>query len=208
MAMKRTFCPTRRQLVALLASSVAGCGEDGATSTSTTGSASSGAGAEDLSDVIYEGGATDEALVALVARSASFNEAEGTRFLEPADGANLPPATPALFAWAVGTVARRAPGLLERGVGLVLGVREARAHGTPISGRAYFVVFHTPSQPKLLRVFTTALTYTPDGAAWERLAAAGEPITVDIVNAIFEDNRVADGGGPHLGVPLHVTVGS
>jgi hypothetical protein len=92
-------------------------------------------------------------------------------------------------------------------LGALLGVREAHAHGAPISGRAYFLVFRTASEPELLRVFTMKLEYTPSADAWNLLAEAGEPIQVDVVSAIFDANDIAAGGGPFVGVPLHFGVG-
>jgi hypothetical protein len=191
------------------------------TARQTAPAGAGGGGSDDLTDVIYEGGATDEALEALLAQTTEDDAAEGTRFLAPAEDAALDAATPASFEWAVGTTAQSAPsptrppaspareeGLLERAVGVLLGVKTAHAHGTPVNGRAYFLVLGTASSPKLVRVFTTNLSYTPAAAVWQRLVDAGEPITGSITNAIFEDNRVAQGGGPFAGTELDFTVTS
>jgi hypothetical protein len=85
----------------------------------------------------------------------------------------------------------------------MFGVRTAHAHGTPIDGRAYFLVFRTEENPRLLRVFTTRLDYTPSAEAWAKLSGeGGGPITVEITGAIFEQNRIPQDGGPWLGETL------
>lgn len=209
---------SRRALLSLSLGASAGLLAVACSDDTTDGSGGAGGGsAEDISDVIFEGGASDEALLALLAQAAETDAAEGASFIAPEDDAALAAATAATFEWAVGSTARSAPapsrerrprqeGLLERAIGALLGVREAHAHGTPVNGRAYFLVFATASSPKLLRVFTTNLSYTPAAAAWQKLVDAGEAITISITNAIFEENRVAQDGGPFTGSDLHVTV--
>ncbi|WP_437775416.1 hypothetical protein [Sorangium sp. So ce1097] len=187
----------------------------------------------ELADVIYEGGATDEALDVLLAAEPKDDPAQGTVFDAPEDGATLPgDAAPELTFHIAGAAQgaapraapapRRAAGgapvdlrAREPGagsprwgeLGALLGpARAARAHGTPVNGRAYLLVFSTPGREGLLRVFTTRLSYTPDAAAWEKLRAAGAPITVDVTNAIFENNRIVQGGGPFAGEPVTFSI--
>jgi hypothetical protein len=193
----------RRNLLALAAFasvSALACSDDG--------SSGGGAGpAEDLSDVIYEAEATDEALEALLAQSPKDEPAEAAQLSEPLDAAELDGATPVRFAWSVGPTARlRHEGPLEKALGFVLGVREAYAHGTPVSGRGYWLVFATAEDPKVLRVFTLDLSYTPDDAAWAKLKAATGPINVSVTNAIFEENRVTPDGGPFAGPSIEFTI--
>ncbi len=83
-------------------------------------------------------------------------------------------------------------------------MREAHAHGAPVNGRAYLLTFMTASNAKLLRVFTTELQYLPDTAAWETLSGSVDAVGVTITNAIFEQNRVAQGGGPFVGPALQL----
>ncbi|WP_437955306.1 hypothetical protein WME76_27720 [Sorangium sp. So ce119] len=192
--------------------------------------ASSGTSAgPELDDVIYEGGATDEALIVLLAAEPKDEPSQGTAFDAPEDGATLPgDAAPALAfhiagaaqgagpAPALRLATGDAPGAREAGgagapvwaeLGALLGpARAALAHGTPVNGRAYFLVFSTPEREGLLRVFTTKLTYTPDAAAWDKLRAAGAPITVSVINAVFENNRIVQGGGPFTGEPVTFSV--
>ncbi len=171
------------------------CGDSG--SQGGGGGGAGGSAPDSLDDVIYEGGATDEALVELLKLTPENDSAQGTRFLAPVAGAELAAATPQEFQWEVGQQAS-----LWRSL---LGPSEAHAHGTPINGRAYFLVFSTPDKPKLLRVFTTLLSYTPDDAAWQKLVGAGE-VTASVVNALFETNRVTQDGGPFQGDEISFTV--
>ncbi|WP_437332609.1 hypothetical protein [Sorangium sp. So ce394] len=186
----------------------------------------------ELADVIFEGGATDEALVALLAADPKDEPSQGTVFDAPEDGAAVSgDAAPALTFHVAGAARWTAPGAAPAlgfagarpGVpaagapaagaspwaelGALLGpVRAARAHGTPINGRAYFLVFSTAEREGLLRVFTMKLSYTPDAAAWDKLRAAGGPITVSVLNAVFENNRIVQGGGPFTGEPVTFSV--
>ncbi|WP_437874975.1 hypothetical protein [Sorangium sp. So ce513] len=188
----------------------------------------------ELADVIYEGGATDEALDVLLAATPKDDPAQGTVFDAPEDGATLPGDAPPELTFhiagaAQGAAPRAAPALRRAAggaavdprarepgaatspawadLGALLGpARAAQAHGTPVNGRAYLLVFSTPGHEGLLRVFTTRLSYTPDAAAWDKLRAAGAPITVDVTNAIFENNRIVQGGGPFAGEPVTFSI--
>jgi hypothetical protein len=203
------------------------CGDDEPAGTGGGGTGgdaqgdTSGSGAHGNADVIYEGGATDEALAELEAAGApTTNAAETASFTAPLADAALPAATPAAFTWALPAQGsrlellpqgREVPGPLERSataaLGLLLsGVREAHAHGDPVNGRAFFVVFSTAAEPELVRVFTTASTYTPDDAAWTALKGAAAPITATITSAVFESNRVAADGGPFTGGTVTFTI--
>ena len=213
----KTSVVRRRTVLSLAAGAVgssllSACGDDHSHSHDGEGG---GVVDPSISDVVFEGGATDEALEALIAKGATTDATQGTRFLTPTAGAVIDPSSPVVFTWAVGQasgraplaprgrgtrLARRAPSLVERVVGATLGVRTAHAHGTPIDGRAYFLVFRTESNPRLLRVFTTRLDYTPSAEAWAKLTGeGGGPITAEITGAIFEQNRIPQDGGPWLG---------
>ncbi|WP_437731008.1 hypothetical protein [Sorangium sp. So ce1335] len=192
------------------------------------GDTSSGPSAgPELDDVIYEGGATDEALIVLLGAEPKDEPSQRTVFDAPEDGATLPgDAAPELAFRIAGGAQGAAPALRRAAgdapaaqepaaagspvwaeLGALLGpARAARAHGTPVNGRAYFLVFSTPERAGLLRVFTTKLSYTPDAAAWDKLRAAGGPITVDVTNAMFENNRIVQGGGPFAGEPVTFSV--
>lgn len=193
---------------------VVGCGDD-----TGGGNGGNGTGGQvSLAGVVYEGGATDEALEALVATPAKTVASEAAAFTEPADGAMVPIDPAPTFKWAIsgggarlapeellqlpgGHTETREPGFLER----FLHAREAHAHGVPISGRAYFVTFSDTSGAAVLRVFTQKLEYTPAADALEKLAVAGA-VKAEVVNAIFEENRIVTDGGPFTGTPRSFSV--
>lgn len=168
----------------------------------------------DLTGVIYTGAATDEALEALLLAAPKTDAAQGVVVDTPAAGAALPKDVPPTIEWHVGgSSAAREPSAGERFVGAAKalasfwGPREAWAHGAPVNGRAYLLVFSTPKSPELVRVFTTELSYTFDAASWTKLALTGEPVTLVVTNAIFEDNRVAQDGGPFTGKAVTFSIG-
>lgn len=163
----------------------------------------------DIEGVVYEGLATDEALVILLGFEAQSVPEQNVVLDNPASQMSLPAASPATFAWHVGEMANAWPPPLQEWpatFAAMLGPRVAHAHGAPVNGRGYFLVFSTPSSPKLLRVFTTDLTYTPDTTAWATLVSAGGPISLTVTNAIFEDNRIAQGGGPFAGSAMSFSI--
>ncbi|NUQ72648.1 MAG: hypothetical protein HUU21_03755 [Polyangiaceae bacterium] len=169
-------------------------------------------GTTDLTDVIYESGATDEALVALLSAKSIEDPAMGAALTAPAQGAELPP-TPPTFTWGVGGAGALilppvAPRRLKLAFELFGPERAAEAHGAPVNGNAYFLVFSTPKNSRLVRVFTTTLSYTPDAAAWSRMKAAGAPITASVLTGTFANNRLAEGGGPFAGSPTTFTIQS
>ena len=161
----------------------------------------------DVSDVLYEGGATDEALEALVAAPVKTGKAP---FISaPTAGQVLPKEAPFTFTWSEAKQAMlprertllpatrnvRAPKLH---LDLVLSLFEgtAHAHGTPINGQAYLLTFATEAEPKLVRVFTAKTTYVPSADAWNKLLAAKTTIQFRVRAATFEDNRLIESGGP------------
>lgn len=196
--------------------------------TASCTSASGTGGGADLSDVVYVSPATDEGLENMLQATVVTDASQAAAFTWPTTGTVVDFSVPQTFCWIVGggTAARdESPAeraehpraaVLERSfadraagslAGLLLaGVPEAYAHGTPISGPAFFVTFSTSKNPKLLRVFTTALDYVTDAAAIAKLKTAGEPITAVVLHGEFDTNRIATGGGPFAGVPTTFTV--
>jgi hypothetical protein len=97
--------------------------------------------------------------------------------------------------------------LLQKPIRELFGsVRSAYAHGEPFTGAATFLVFSTDSDPRLLRVLTSETSYAPDVAAWDKLAAAGKPITLTLSAAEFENNRIIQDGGPFAGSSMTFTI--
>jgi hypothetical protein len=185
-------------------------------------------------DVILQGTVTDEALVALIGAldqgPPASMPSRAPALDSPAAGAAIPKGSGS-FTWHFGEVAS-APGgfdlpersawwsplkaapqaarpirLLQKPLRELFGpVRSAYAHGDPFNGSATFLVFSTDSDPRLLRVLTSATSYAPDAAAWDKLAAAGKPITLTLSVAEFENNRIIQEGGPFAGGAVTFTI--
>lgn len=179
----------------------------------------SGEPSDDLADVIYEGAAIDEALETLLAAPVVDDASRTARFTWPSNGEVLPASEPLHVCWTIGQTAmyrppsivvpdvrrpapHRTPRLSERMLAVLLGgIRSAHAHGKPLNGAGFLLVFSTPEDPKLLRVFTSAMAYIPDAAAQAKLAAVQGVIQVNLLHADFEDNRIARDGGPFRAIP-------
>jgi hypothetical protein len=174
--------------------------------------------------VQYVGGTTDEALEHLLDASAT-QKAGFALSLDAPTGSDLAKQTPALFSFRKQSQTGIVPPAL-RGRSLetdsVLphwfsrGLRElaeligpervAHAHGTPYNGEGYFLSFDDKAGTPLLQVFTSSTSFTPSQPQWDQLAAAGQPLKLSIVWATFEENEVAEGGGPYLGLEYQFTI--
>jgi hypothetical protein len=187
-----------------------------------------------VGDVVLEGTVTDEAYdamdVALGGGAPQDDASKAATLDAPADGASLPRATAPTFSWHFGAgMTERAPlpGHIDQrwsfgpayqstkaaGIDwaaplrmLLSPVCAAHAHGDPFNGTGTFLVFSTDTTPNLVRVFTSNTTYTPSAEAWGKMTSAGKPITLKLVSAIFESNRVAQDGGPFAGSSTTFTV--
>jgi hypothetical protein len=181
-------------------------------------------------DVLLEGLVTDEALVAFVQAleqgPPEDDPSQAATVDWPEDGAQLPRDMPSSFCWRFSGSAwldRGAP--IDRWAGLAPGPaassastlmsplrellgppRRALAHGDPFSGIATYLVFSTSAEPRLLRALTGDDVFTPSKEAWDRMAATGEPITLRLVSAFFEQNRVTPDGGPFVGATMQFTI--
>lgn len=184
---------------------------------------------EELADVLYEGLATDEALVALdSALDQKDPVADATRapMLDMPSAAQLPKASIPTFTWHTGMVTQFSPGqtdayrnglaliqwpesksALHTGFSEFFGpVKSAHAHGDPLVGPAAFLVFSTASDAKLVRVFTSLTSYTPSQTVWDKMIAANAEITLSLIGAEFDNNRIADSGGPFQGSKFVFTI--
>jgi hypothetical protein len=165
-------------------------------------------GRADIVDVIYRPGATDEGILTLLNASVVDSPANEPVVTAPADAAAL--TTTTTFEYRVGTTAfGRAPRRRTRNWSLPAWLtleRNAFAHGAPMNGDAFFLVFSTSHAPKLLRVFTQDKSYVPSDDEWQRLAGAGETITLRIMRGIFEQGRLTTDGGPFASKPVHFSV--
>lgn len=195
----------------------------GGTSASGTGGAG---GASEQKVVVYEGEATDEALEALMAVEGPKDPSTYAVFDEPKEGVVLPASPAPTFKWHLKTPSSGDPdagtdggsdagafllrpaalpqrqalrGPLLDLVELFGKERTAEAHGTPISGLAYLLLFSSDKDNDLLRVFTTKTTYTPGPGAMEILQGAEGPIQVWILTGVFDNNALTPDGGPFRG---------
>lgn len=165
----------------------------------------------ELDDVIYEGDTNDEALELLLSSTPVDDPANEAQLVWPPDGDSVPASPPPTFCWSMGAAASLSPGTpaepQEPGwLDEVVGMKSAHAHGPPVNGTAWFVVFSTPDDPKLVRVFTATNEFTPGDAVWQKMTAVGGPITVTITTGIFDNNLLAADGGPFVGDPTTFTV--
>jgi hypothetical protein len=174
-------------------------------------------------EVVYVGAATDEALLRLLDSAPQDVSSRRLVIDSPAAGAALAADSPVAFAFHAAVAALpRAPRRLRlaeapasppawrrvmRELGALLGPeRAARAHGAPFNGSGFYLVVTDASARELLRVFTDQTSYTPDAARWAALAAAGQPLTLTITWAQFEENRIPEASGPFIGGALSLTI--
>ena len=163
-----------------------------------------------LEGVIYEGETSDEALAAMTALTAK-PATKPFGFMSPVAGAKLPATPIPTFAWGDVT----AP-VLDAGTGFFhaepvpfhwLGGRAAWAHGAALNGKAYFLRFSVPTNEKLVRVFTIKTTYQPSADVWKKLVDSNATITIKLQSATFDNNAIAQDGGPFDGTGVSFTVG-
>jgi len=164
----------------------------------------------DISDVIYRPGTTDEGILTLLDAHPVSEPASEPVVTTPAEGTHLTELTTFEYRASATALRRvRAPRAHAWSLPDFLTLeRTAFAHGAPMNGDAFFVVFSTSRAPKLLRVFTQDKSYVPTDDEWQRLASAGETITLTLTRAIFEQGRLTSDGGPFVGKPLHFSVGT
>ncbi len=172
-----------------------------------------------LTDVVYVGAATDEALRGLLDAPLK-NGDKRSRLTAPANGAKL--GTLPTFAWSFGTgtsgptdagavgfepkTRRRNRDLVGLLTAAFPGERQAFAHGEPLNGTAYLLVLSTAAGDKLLRVFTTQTTFTPDAVAWDKVKKAGASVRAVVTTGLFENNKLVSGGGPFEGEAISFEV--
>jgi len=206
----------RRTFTIVSLALVVACSEDDAGKPSGSGTTP-----PDLTGVIYAGGTTDEALERLADTKAKDDPKQYVVVDAPDLSAPLAADAPATFEFHLATQASRLPSPrpapkgepapvwrrpLKELLALLGPPRVAFAHGTPFNGTGYFLEYHDASGRAVLRVFTAKQSYTPDAEAWQSLARASQPITLDITSAFFEDNDIPADGGPFIGGSFGLTI--
>jgi len=200
--------PYRRRAAYLLALLLASCSSNSSDATDHHDAGSE----QDISNVIYVGGVTDEALVRLL-DVAPKNDARQAVIVDSPD-LSMPLAknSPATLQFHLATEAVRAPGLQPSEdtpaiwrrpwhdfLRLLAPEGIAHAHGTPYNGTAYYLVISDADSKQLLQVFTAATSFTPEAVDWQRLSQAAQPLKLEITSAFFEENTIPAGGGPFVG---------
>jgi hypothetical protein len=142
--------------------------------------------------IVREGTTTNAALKAFLDAQADEWPWAGGQFVTPVNQAVLPAATPEVFSWTA--VATDGP---DAGDTLLPSEQQ---------GAVFLLVFSTPSNAQLLRVFTSLTAYTPDATAWQTLVGAGGTITLSITAATFENDQLTGDGGPHNGEIITFTI--
>lgn len=170
-----------------------------------------------LSDVVYVGGTTDEALEVMLDATAKDVAAQHVTFVSPEASATLSKDTPVAIEFQAASAKNerpRAPSFPSsarrsffselREFLTPIGV--AHAHGAPFNGTAYFLVFEDAYHSARLRVFTNQVSYTATASEWGELASGQQPIRVNVTSATFEENAVLADGGPFTAGTLEFSV--
>jgi hypothetical protein len=144
------------------------------------------------SDVVREGTTTTVALNEFLGTEADDWPWAGGQFVTPVDQDILPADAAEMFSWQADATLPPDP--------------KDTLDPTKQQGQTFLLVFSTPNNAKLLRVFTNLTAYTPSATAWQTLVAAGEPITLNITSATFENDQLTGDGGPHTGQTLTFTI--
>jgi len=158
-------------------------------------------------DAVYEGTATDEGLKNLEGIETKTDAARAPLVTAPANNATVPSATAPTFTWKATPTAfapLRTPTRFA-GASPFGHERDAHAHGTPMNGRAYLLVFKA-NGANVLRVFTTNTTYQPTADKFGKLKDAKAPLTLTIATASFDQNNVVQGSGPFVGDAVTFTL--
>ncbi len=172
----------------------------------------------ELPPVVYGGSASDEALERVWPKiaTAEVSASSGAKMTSPAPGTAVPKDSPQAITWMIGVARREAPGVLPYAstaghdrlvatgapalpnrdpmINLYFGSALAEAHLPPVTGDVFLIELRTAAnEENPLRVFTTDDSWFPDPMSWDRLKAAGGPITVKIYNAYVNKNVIEEG---------------
>jgi hypothetical protein len=173
------------------------------------------------SDVIFEGTATESALVSLLDAPVQTDVAQAASFTWTSSGTTFSASQPLTLCWTSGATARAEPFDLQHVghpnetpptperlgfLGALFSASSAYANGSPLTGRGYLLVLSTSANAKLVRVFTTNHDYSPDATVMKKLAAAGTPITAVVTTAYFTGDSLTTMGGPFKGNPVTFTM--
>ena len=186
------------------------CGSDGPAPSGETPATSSAKAT--ASGVLLTGGTNEAALSLILDATAVSDAKKGANVSWPDTDETLPASKPFLFWWRPATASidglppptkDRTPRRHPFAFGPE---RSAWAQASPLSGRVYLAVFSTAANPKLLRIFTTEMSYQPDTAAWKTLCDAQAPITLTVTTAVYDQGRLVPGKEPTSGDAVTFTI--
>lgn len=173
----------------------------------------------DISNVVYAGGTTDEALLRLLDVTPKDDARQYVIVDAPDLSEPLPSDPPPTFEFHLASEATHVPTppaapvprpAWQRALREVLQLlgppRVAHAHGVPYNGTAYYLVVSDADAKPVLQLFTGKASYTPPSDAWQKLTAAKPPLTLDITSAFFEANDIPADGGPFVGGSFELTI--
>lgn len=153
----------------------------------------------DLPPVVYGGSASDEAFERVWPKiaTAESSVSSSAKITGPANGTAVPAASAQKISWMIGLARREATGggrAFASESALYFGSALAEAHLPPVTGDVFMLEFRTSAnEAEPLRVFTTDSEWFPDPVSWDRLKAAGAPISLKIYNAYVNKNVVEEG---------------
>jgi hypothetical protein len=212
MSEMNSYRPRAAWLLILL---LAACSSNASTPTDQSGDHPDGQ--QDITDVIYVGGVTDEALRRLLDVTPKNDPRQAVSVDSPDLNAPVPSGSAATFQFHLASAAMRAPGLrgapgaavghspskwqrsFHELLQLLAPERIAHAHGAPYNGTAYYLVISDADAKQRLQVFTTDTSFTPEAVDWQNLVQAPQPLKLEIISAFFEENDIPADGGPYLG---------
>ncbi len=192
----------------------------------TTGTSSTPA-PKPPSDIQLFESTTPAALLALLAATPINDPTRAASLTWTGDGEELPASPIFCFEWGLPALGSLSPSLPaehphsgaflgsasprpSEGWRALLGAfgppRQAHADTPTLSGMAYLMVLSTPTDDKLLRIFTTDKQYDPSTEQWDKVVAAQTKITIQILTATFDHDKIIPDGGPFASTPIQVTI--
>ena len=140
------------------------------------------------SGIVREGDASEVQLATFLHIKARDWAWAGGQFDAPSNNATIAADTPQTFAW------HADPADFAQG----------GAPGEVVM--THLLSFSTPSDARLLELFTTLSDYTPSAMDWQKLVDAREPLTLSLTTGTFVGSDLPEEGGPFIGQTLKFAI--
>lgn len=148
-----------------------------------------------------------------LSRSTTTDDSRAAVITAPTEGQALTAATPFTFTWVAPTASLVSPSMNDQGWAetawrLVDPLPKAEAHCEAFTGRAYELRLLV-GDAVVFRRQTSALSWSPDAAQWQRIVSAAGTRTVElrIYTAQFNTNQINQGSGPFVAMASrHFTI--